>query len=177
MPDVLTVCVHQIHTVGEEHNAWNWISTPLSWCSNLAQVLTETPLPLLFAKLWVKYISNLQVSLLALRPTLLQRTGWFFATNLSLLSPIYEYPTEPTIASSGATGTQSQSHVTTDDIYCFIDVGRPLWREFGSVICNSHLNCFSSVILLLALPATLSRTAFCLPSSHRRGTSTPTTSR
>jgi hypothetical protein len=37
------------------------------------------------------------------------------------------------------------------DIYCFVDVGRPLWREIGPVICISHLNCFSSIILLLAL--------------------------
>jgi hypothetical protein len=56
---------------------------------------------------------------------------------------------------------RSQSHVTTDDqsaskswfqgpsgshdrilisvdIYCFIDVWRPLWREVGSVIFHSH---------------------------------------
>jgi hypothetical protein len=33
----------------------------------------------------------------------------------------------------------------------FVDVGRPFWREVGSVICISHLNCFSSVILLLAI--------------------------
>jgi hypothetical protein len=29
--------------------------------------------------------------------------------------------------------------------YCFVEVGRPLWREVGSVIWFSHLNCFSAV--------------------------------
>jgi hypothetical protein len=66
----------------------------------------------------------------------------------------------------------SQSHVTTDDqsispSWCrgpsgshdrilisvwhllFCRCRAPLWREVGSVICISHLNCFSSVILLL----------------------------
>jgi hypothetical protein len=41
------------------------------------------------------------------------------------------------------------------DIYCFVGVGRPLWREVGSVICINHLNCFSSVILLLAFASYL----------------------
>jgi hypothetical protein len=41
------------------------------------------------------------------------------------------------------------------DIYCFVSVGRPLWREVGSVVCISHLNCFSSVILLLAFASYL----------------------
>jgi hypothetical protein len=59
----------------------------------------------------------------------------------------------------------TQSHFTTDDQsispswyihFCltytfFVDVGRPLWQEVGSVICINHLNRFSSVILLLAL--------------------------
>jgi hypothetical protein len=31
------------------------------------------------------------------------------------------------------------------DSYWFVDIGRPLWREVGSVICLSHLNCISSV--------------------------------
>jgi hypothetical protein len=48
----------------------------------------------------------------------------------------------------------SQPVLISDDIYSFIDVGRPLWWEIGSVICISKLNCFSSVILLLALPDT-----------------------
>jgi hypothetical protein len=68
---------------------------------------------------------------------------------------------------------QSQSHIMADDqsvsaswfrapsgahdqililcdSYCFVDIGPPLWREVGSVIWFSHLNCFSSVNLLLA---------------------------
>jgi hypothetical protein len=65
-----------------------------------------------------------------------------------------------------------ESHVTTDgqsvsrlgvepqdtlqcDNYCFVDVGRLLWREVGSVICLivSHLKCFSSVHYICCWPS------------------------
>jgi hypothetical protein len=72
--------------------------------------------------------------------------------------------------------SQSRSHITTEDqsvspswwrtpsgshdpilisvwhlLFFFVDIGRPLWREVGSVICINYLNCFSSAILLLAI--------------------------
>jgi hypothetical protein len=34
----------------------------------------------------------------------------------------------------------------------FFNVGRPLWREVGSVICLSHLNCFSTFSKFAAGP-------------------------
>jgi hypothetical protein len=59
----------------------------------------------------------------------------------------------PTISRSVRLGVEPHLGLMTRyflfDIYCFVDVERPLWREVGSVICISHLNCFSSVILLL----------------------------
>jgi hypothetical protein len=36
---------------------------------------------------------------------------------------------------------------------CFVDIVRPLWREVGSVICLSHLNCFSSVQQICCWPS------------------------
>jgi hypothetical protein len=93
---------------------------------------------------------------------------------------------------------QSQSHVTTDDqsvskswfrgpsgshdrILIFVSqllfcqCRAPPLTEVWSVICINLLNCFSSVFCCWPLAATLSRTAFGLPSSHQRGTSPPTT--
>jgi hypothetical protein len=61
----------------------------------------------------------------------------------------------PTISRSVRLGVEAHLGLMTGykflfDIYCFIDVRHPLWREVGSVIYIIHLNCFSSVILLLA---------------------------
>jgi hypothetical protein len=86
----------------------------------------------------------------------------------------------------------SQSHVTTDDQAVskswfqgpsgihdriLISVWHLLFyrcRDVGSVICISHLTASVQYFFCWPLPATLSRTAFGLPSSHRRGTSPPT---
>jgi hypothetical protein len=71
-----------------------------------------------------------------------------------------------------------QSHVTTDDqslspswfrgplglmigywllfdIYCFVDVGRPPWREVGAVICLSRPSYWLTAKLLLALASVI----------------------
>jgi hypothetical protein len=59
---------------------------------------------------------------------------WFTTDNQSVSASWFRAPF----------GAHDQMLITVC-IYCFVDIGRPLWREVGSFICLSHLNCFSPV--------------------------------